>query len=236
MAAGTARALARERAAWVQERARAELVRLRGAIAEARERRQLALHATRQTCARARAAARERVKAFRAGELARIRREVAEMRAAARNRCQARRHRIRASGGKVLEQRRAELLEESRLQRQLERAGRHALRQRKQTTAREHAQEDDDAVRSNLPAELVPVFERVRRHIKGGKRTTRTEAFLEWAESHPDDVLEYQQHETDREVRRLVAEHEAAQRDLRKTKGRRATRKRVAGDLTDVPF
>jgi hypothetical protein len=236
VAAGTARALARERAKWVKERARAELVRLQQAIAEARERRKAALLSTRETCSRARARVRERVKAFRAAEIARINREAAEMRAAARNQCKARRYRIQQSGAKVVEKRRAELDGEARLQAQLERAGRHALRQKKRSTAAERAQESDDAVRSNLPAELVGVFDRVRRHIKGSKRVTRTEAFLEWAESHPEDVLEYQEHETDREVRRLVAEHEAAQRALRKTGGRRAARQRAAGALEEVPF
>lgn len=233
MKASVGKALARERAAWVRERARAELDRLKAAIAEARQRRDLALHATRQTCARARTEARARARAWRAAELARVKREAAEIRAAARAQCQARRYRIERSGARAIEQRRATLAEQRRLQGQLSRAERHATRGRVQVTKAERAREDDDAVRSNLPRELVGVFDRVRRHIKGGKRTTRTEAFLEWAESHPEDVLSYQEHETDREVRRLVAEHEAAERRLRKTRAP-ARRRRAAGD--DVPF
>jgi hypothetical protein len=74
------------------------------------------------------------------------------------------------------------------------------------------------------------VFDRVKRTIKGGARTTRTEAFLQWAESHADEVLQFQAHEADAEVRRLVAEHHAI-RPLRKTRGRRAV------DLLEaVPF
>lgn len=229
------KALARERAAWLTERARADLARLKLAIAEARQRRKLALHGSRQLCRRARAEARARAKTWRANELARIKREAAEMRTAARNRCQARRYRIERSGARVVEQRRATLLEERRLQAQLARAGQHAIRQRARVSRVELAQEDDDAVRNNLPPELLVVWERVRKHIKGGKRTTRTEAFLEWAESHPDEVLEYQQHDTDAEVRRLVAEHEAAQRQLRKTRPTARRRASGSGDV-DVPF
>jgi hypothetical protein len=230
-----ARGLAKERKAWLVERARTELVKLRGAIADARARRKLALQATRSTCARARAQASERAKAFRKAELERINREVGIIRTAARNRCQARRHIIRQSGGKLVQQRRAELAEQKRMQAQLDRAGAHALRQKDRlTSARERAQESDGAVRSNLPRELVGVFDRVRRHIKGGPRTTRTEAFLEWAESHPGEVLEYQGHETDREVARLIAEHHAAERTLRKTSAP-SKRSRAAGGER-VPF
>jgi hypothetical protein len=235
MATNSARGLARERKNWLLERARAELGQLRQAIATARARRKAALLATRKTCARARAEAGARARAFRKAELERINREAAIIRNAARNRCQARRHIIRASGAKLIQQRRAEVAEQKRMQRQIDRAGARVLKQKRQLTSkRERAQEDDDAVRSNLPQELLGVFDRVRKHIKGGPRTTRTEAFLEWAESHPEDVLEYQGHDTDREVARLIAEHEAASRTMRKTRGA-AKRKRAAGD-SEVPF
>lgn len=234
MAAGTARALARERAAWIRERAKADASRLRELLRAAKQRRALALAATRRTCAKARQAARERVREFRRQERLRINREVAVLRNQARAQCQARRYRIERGAAKLVDKRRAEIREQARLQAQLDRAGRHALRAKKVSSARERAQEDDDFVRSNIPPELLPVFERVKRIIRGSSRKTRTEAFLEWAEAHPEDVLELQGHETDREVRRLVAEHEAAGRELRKTGQRR--RKRAAGDVEGVPF
>jgi hypothetical protein len=228
------KALARERAAWVAERERAELVRIREAIRGARQRRKAALIKARATCQAAKLTVQDRVKAFRAAELQRITAEVRRMRNAARAQCQARQHRIRSAGSRVVDRKAAELVEQRRLQGRMARAARHGLRQR--STARERQQEDDDAVRSNLPGELLPVFERVRTHIKGSKRRTRTEAFLEWAEEHPEDVLEYQGDATEREVARLIAEHEATQKRLRKTGAPRARRRRASGDLSDVPF
>jgi hypothetical protein len=222
------KALARERALWLRQRARAELQRLREALRAARERRRRALTKARVSCRVARERVRDQIRAYRSAEFARINAEVREMRNAARNQCQARKHRIRSAGARALERHAAEFKAETQLQRRLGRADR--LGKRKRNTAIERRQESDDAVRSNLPRELVPVFDRVRRHIHGSRYRTRTEAFLEWAEEHPEDVLQYQGDATDSEVRRLVAEYEATARELRKTKPTRS--RRVAG----VPF
>lgn len=156
------------------------------------------------------------------------------MRNAARAQCQARKYRIKTAGQRRLERREAELKAEASLQNKLKRAGRHA--QLRRTTALERSQESDDAVRSNLPRELLPVFERVRRAIKGTRHRTRTEAFLEWAQEHPEDVLDYQGDATDREVKRLVAEYEATEREMRKTRGRPSARRRAVGADDEVPF
>lgn len=175
---------------------------------------------------------RERIRLYRAEQLGRINAEVRQMRNQARARCQSRRYRIRESGARQIEKTRAELRELARYRRQLERLS--AQRRRRQlSTARERAQEDDGAVRSNLPRELQPVFERVKKIIKGTRYRTRTEAFLEWAEAHPEDVIAYQGDDTEREVRRLIAEHEAAQKQLRKARAPRA-RRRASG--AEVPF
>jgi hypothetical protein len=225
------KALARERAAWVRDRALAELGRLRAAIQVARERRRRALERARLSCSTARVKVRDKVRAFRSSEFRRINAEAATMRTAARNQCQARKHRVRTAGARAIARRATELAAEERLQRQLQRADRVAIRQR--SSYKERAQEDDDAVRSNLPRELRAVFERVRRHIKGSRHRTRTEAFLEWAHEHPEDVLSYQGDDTDREVAKLVAEQHELERQLRKTKPR-ARARRAAGD--PVPF
>jgi hypothetical protein len=226
------KALARERAAWVRDRAVAELERLRVAIADARARRRRALDRARLTCKSARVKVRDQIRAYRSAEFRRINAEVRAMRNAARAQCQARKHRIRSAGARALERRRAELAEEQRLQAKLRRADRVALRQR--TTYKERAQESDDAVRANLPRELRAVFDRVRRHIKGNRHRTRTEAFLEWAEEHPEDVIAYQGDDTDREVARLIAERQQYEKQLRKAAPRARARRAAGGD--DVPF
>ena len=168
------KALARERALWLRQRARAELQRLRAALSAARERRKRALTKARVSCRVARERVRGQIRAYRSAEFARINAEVREMRNAARNQCQARKHRIRSAGARALERQAAVYQAESQLQRRLTRADRLATRKR--NTAIERRQESDDAVRSNLPRELVPVFDKVRRHIHGNRRRTRTAA------------------------------------------------------------
>jgi len=53
----------------------------------------------------------------------------------------------------------------------------------------ERRSESDDEVRSNIDPSLLPLFEEVKRKIKGSEWRTRTEAFLEYAEANPDDAL-----------------------------------------------
>lgn len=224
--------LARERAVWVRDRALAELKRLRGEIRKASERRKRALARTRKQCATARVTTRNKVRAFRSSEFKRINSEAAAMRQAARNKCQARKHRVRTAGARAIERRAAELVAETKMHARLKHADFIAHRQR--TTYKERAQESDDAVRSNLPRELRGVFDRVRRHIKGSRHRTRTEAFLEWAQEHPEDVLSYQGDDTDREVARLIAERQQYEKQLRKTAPRAGRARRAAGG--EVPF
>lgn len=218
------------RAEKLREDDRRALQTLRERLVLARARRKTAMHGAVRTCRRARAAVAETIAAFRAAEMKRLAANIGELRAKARARCQARRYRIQQAGGGVVKRERAKLAEQRRLQAQLSRLATTAKKHKARlSTAKERRSEDDDYVRGNLPASLVPVFNRVAKRIRGGARTTRTEAFLEWAEEHPDEVLEYQGHATDREVAELVQEHERVAKQLRKGK---AHYQRVAG----VPF
>lgn len=54
--------------------------------------------------------------------------------------------------------------------------------------AKERRSESDDEVRTNIPAELRPLFEKVKRGIKASARKSRTEAFLEYVEEHPREA------------------------------------------------
>ncbi len=230
--------LARAREAMLRQQDRVKVIQLAQRLKAARARRDAALKTTKQSCQRWRQEARERVALLRAAELAKLAQEVKELRQKARNQCQARKHRIRSAGGRTVAQRKALLLAEQRLQAQLKRLAQHArLRVAKHApSSKERRQESDDYVRGNLPAELQPVFDRVRRQIKGGPRTTRTEAFLEWASENPGDVLQHQQHVTDREVAELVRQHQEVAGRLRK--GKTGYRKLVANLDPDaeVPF
>jgi hypothetical protein len=99
------------------------------------------------------------------------------------------------------------------------------------STARERSQEDDNAVRNNLPAEIIPVFDKDRRSFKGSPRRRRTEQFLEWAEENPDEVLA----EADRAIKDLLAQERALRREARSgSRHRGVTTKHLA--TYAIPF
>ena len=100
----------------------------------------------------------------------------------------------------------------------------------------ERTQEDDDAVRSNLPPELVPVFERHRRAFKGSAKRSRTEAFLEWAEENPDEILAVQQAEADKGLRNLLKQQREFGRTVRNARRYKQTPEELAQILAAVPF
>lgn len=210
-----AKALARERAIMLRDKDRRRLQSLREQIRQAKQREREAMKRARALCKRARDRVRLEVATLRARERARLNREIAEMRAAERAACRARKARVRAAGGSLSRKRRAELLEERRTQEIIRRAERRVERQAK-STARERRQESDDAVRGNLPPELRPLWDKFKGDFRNTKRATRTEAFLEWAEANPEEVLRMQSDQAERDVVRLVREREKLQRKLGK--------------------
>jgi hypothetical protein len=226
--------LQRMREQMLKQQDKVKLVELTQRLKAARTRRDAALKQTRTSCRRWRVEASAKAKKHRTEELARIKRETKELRQQARNRCQLRRHKIRTSGAKAVEVRRELLEHERKHQAQLKRLAEHARKRmaKHSTKSKERRQESDDYVRGNLPPELQGVFDRVKRQIKGGPRTTRTEAFLEWAAENPGDVLRHQEHATEREIAELVREHEETAKRLRK--GKRHYRELALG--MGVPF
>jgi hypothetical protein len=134
-----------------------------------------------------------------------VRVDCAAARIVARDNCNARALEEKTRGSKKVAKKLADLKEEQTLERQVRRADKPA---RVRSTSRERSQESDDAVRSNLPPEMIRVFDSVRKHIKGGPRKTRTEAFFEWAHENPDEVWSVMQHTADRELAKLLAEQE----------------------------
>jgi hypothetical protein len=65
--------------------------------------------------------------------------------------------------------------------------------------------ESDDEVRGNIPPELVPLFESVKRSIRASDRKSRTEAFLEYAEAHPGEWYAAIEDETERRIAEMQA-------------------------------
>ncbi len=154
-----------------------------------------------------------------------------------RQRCEARKAKIRALARRVEDAALREWDEERRYQAQLRRAESGFKRKTaaaERRTAKERRAESDDEVRANIPVELVRVFERVRRSIRGTPRMSRTEAFLHWVDENPDEVYAIQEAQAEKAFRKLLAEQTRLER-ARAPELRRAVR-RAETALEAVPF
>ena len=144
----------------------------------------------------------------------RIRSRCQKARERLRNVCGARRERARREGTEVVAARKRDLHEERHLDKLQRTAGRRsspkALKPigRVRKASHEREAESDDEVRRDIPPELVGVFNKVRRNIKGNDRKSRSEAFLEWAEENPGEIYAMQEQEAAREIKRLVKEYQ----------------------------
>lgn len=119
-----------------------------------------------------------------------LREATAEKRAAKPRSCSVRAGHVRAEKAAALEAKRKELRDEVSFREQQRLARRSALA-RGATREREIRQETDQEVIDNLEAEdatLVPIFRKMRRGIKGTRDISRTEAFLEWAQKHEEEI------------------------------------------------
>jgi hypothetical protein len=193
---------------------REELRSLRDALRQARQKRRSALREAKQACRTGRVLARQRAKELRARLLAEMRQAVQGERQAARDACKADLEAARALKSHV-EQARAKLTAEQRFRREMRRIERANTERRRELAPkrmhRERMTESDDEVRANSPPELVGLFERVKRSIRGGERQSRTEAFLHYAEEHPGEVLAAIEDRSEELIAELEArEHEAA--------------------------
>lgn len=221
-----------KRAAWrekaarqaIRARERAELVRLRLLLRGAKEARSRLLREARGMCRKARLSLREKLKAERLALLEKAR----AARRAERQTCSARKAAAKRAGARAVDSAKSELIEAARAQKlQRRQAG-----QRVRRSAAEAISESDDAVLRDIPAELHVVWEKQKRRIKGHAKKSRAEAFLQWAEENPEEVIALQQADADREVARLVAEYSA----MRKKSRLRKTKQEIAAELAAVPF
>ncbi len=172
-------------------------------------------------CERERAKARERANAIRERMKAEAKSLAEAERNAARWQCKAER---RAHGLEIARLR-GELEAEKKFQADMRRiAATNKARSKRPglAKARERRDESDDEVRANIPPDLAPLFERVKRGIKGSPRKSRTEAFLEYVEEHPDEQFAGIDDKTDALVRELERQQRSGRRDARRRRLRRA--------------
>jgi hypothetical protein len=233
------RELMRQIAREHKKRDRDLLQKLRAKIRDVKARRKKAMCMVKGSCRRGRVLARqiakEKVRAIRE----RARQEISETRktetARARAACKARKDQVKRAALSARLTRKETLRAERALQAEIKRIDnwtKERKRAHRATTAKEAREESDDAVRSNIPSDLRPLFERVKRSIKGSSRMSRTEEFLHYAEENPNEVIDTQEDLAQREVARLVREQYALETAMRHPARYRPSR----AELAEVPF
>lgn len=221
--------LQRELAEHLREKDTAALRLLRAQIGAARVERRSRLIRARMQCRTARESLKER----QAAERARLLTEHRDQRAKGKTVCELGKEQAKREGLALEHGAKRTLKEERIYQRRIREAGKPV---KVRATARELEQEDDDRVRSNLPPELVPVFEAVRKKIKGSARRTRTEAFLEWAEENPEEILAVQETQAEQYLRGLLKQQRELGRNVRKAGRYKQTPEELEQLLSAVPF
>jgi hypothetical protein len=215
------KALIREREAADRRQARATLKALREAVREAKAKRKEARRAASARCRDARLAAKTRARELREAARKALVEAVRLEKQAARETCQRERQQADQTAGGAVRAAAEKAAAEARYQRELARIERRADR-RREASKRERRQESDEAVERDVPPELVPLWRRVRRTIRGNARTSRLEAFLRYAEENPDDIVGAQESDAERQLAAWQREQ------ARRTKRRRS--------VDDVPF
>lgn len=220
---------AKELSRELRSKDRDRLKRLKVALREARDARRRRVADLRALCKAEKVRLREKVQ--------QLKQELREARAALRGRrssCSTEIVAARVEGVQTVGQARAayegERAEQKRT-RSIERAW-------KKTTAAERRGESDDEVRGNLPPELVPVFERMKRGIRPTDRASRTEVFLDWVHRNSATVERLLNEEHERSMRALEAEERALRREAKKAARYNPRRgaDALAADLSAIPF
>ena len=213
---------------------REKLAELRIELRRARAQRKEAMKSAVERCRTERLAARERARALRIRGLAELREAARLERTSARDACALSKGEAKTKGG--IERRRAELAAERKFHadmRRIERGNRARVSEHPHAIYVERRSESDDEVRQNISSDLVPLFEHVRRGIKGSPRMTRTEAFLKYAEEHPAELLSAIEDKTEHVIRDL----ERQQRDAFRIPSRSAHATRNArAQVAEAPF
>jgi hypothetical protein len=217
-----------------RKKARAKLAELRVQLRAARAERAAAIVAAVERCRTERLAARERARALRIRGLAELREATRLERANARDACSA--NKGAAKSLDAVRRRRAELGAEAAYQaelRAIERASRARAKEHPHATYIERRGESDDEVRANVSPDLLALWEKVKKGIKGSPRMTRTEEFLRYVENNPGEQLLALESKTDA----LIRELEQRERDVRKAMAQpRRSREPSRASVADVPF
>lgn len=219
-AAEQRRALKRDIDREHKKKARAKVAELRSKLREQYAHKKVRLKEISERCRSERLTVRDRLREVRARVLGELRETARLEREAARSACMLRKKEAKDTCATSIGRARAELEAERQYQadlRRIESGNRARHVAHKHAAARaERRGESDDEVRQNIPHELVELFEKVKRSIKGSSRMSRTEAFLKYAEEHPHEVFSVIDDKTERVIRELERKHAEVARVMRR--------------------
>jgi hypothetical protein len=205
----------RERERELRARDREKVRELKRRVAELRRQRPQRMAEVRELCRAGRVRAREQTALLREQMRLELAERVQAVRQAARTECETTRAATRAELTAQIRAADREARNEAfDVKRRYGRKGGKLTPFQKAQRRRELASESDDAVRHNLPPELVPVFDRVRLAMRGKPGMSRTEAFLHWVHDNPDQVHAMLYEQADRDVEKLVRQQEELERRL----------------------
>ncbi len=178
---------------------------------------------------------RERLKANRVRFLEELRSWERTQRTQAKEEWRTRREAARRDSADELARMRAEIAAEHAHVAEVRRIERDT----RERARRYDAEQTDDAVRALIPSELVPLFERLGRSIRGGSKGTRAEVFLRLAQERPEEVFRVVEPRVERLIRDTILELGRSRRASRSPRavlgslGRAANTNALAGGGPD---
>ncbi|HRI68064.1 MAG TPA: hypothetical protein PK156_27695 [Polyangium sp.] len=142
-------------------------------------------------------------------ERARAKREAA--RAAARSRCSAGVQKVVNEYDPKIKKVNEDLSGERKHQREIQRieaTNKEREKKRPKKSAGERLHEADQEVVQNLPPELIPVWHHFKDKVKGSKRRSRYEAFMDFLHDRPE-AIEFVQRRIERDTEKNLAKEQA---------------------------
>ena len=75
----------------------------------------------------------------------------------------------------------------------------------------ETRRQNEERVRQSLPADLLPLFDRIKNQGPLGETQRRVEFVLEYAEAHEDEVVAALQDEADEKLEAMIADYQGGE-------------------------
>jgi hypothetical protein len=183
---------------------RQERKRLREQIGQLLSLRRGAVASARAHCRASRDRLQARAERIRREHQELARKEIARLTAPAREACRKRVDKARKTGRNSERAARAEIAATQAYEQQVYRVAGPVRARAERAASKALAVETDAQVRDNLASELHELWAQRSKQTKASARKSRTEAFLEWVEAHPEEVATSLSHHSDKSVAREI--------------------------------